>query len=464
MNTKYDVVVIGAGPGGYVAAIRAAQLGLKAAVVEKDEPGGVCLNWGCIPSKNLIHQAEVFESLADMEKVGVAVDRSSLDYSKVHANSRKVVKTLTGGVASLLKKNRVDYIKGEAKITGSREVTVNGREKLTTKNILVATGSRPMAVKGFEFDEKQVLSSTGILAMKELPKSMVILGAGAIGCEFAYVMNSFGVKVTLIEAMDHVLPTEDAEPCALLEKVFKRQGIDVLTKTRATGIKKTAKQVAVSLESADGTRSESKAEKVLVVFGRIPNTEFLGLRRFGVKVGSRGYVETGDYQQTNIPGIYAIGDITRSPALAHVASKEGEIAVEHMAGRTPTEKRVDPDEVPSAIYCEPQVAGFGLREQAAKEAGIKYKKSVFNYPGAGKTIAVGKSDGFVKILTDADTDEILGAHIIGKDATELIHELLLAKHSELLPEDIAGMIHAHPTISEAVMEGMRGIDGKPIHG
>lgn len=464
MKNQYDVVIIGAGPGGYVAAVRAAQLGLKTAVVEKEAPGGVCLNWGCIPSKNLIHQAEVFESLADMESVGVGVDRASLDYGKVQAKSRQVVKTLTGGVASLLKKNKVDYVKGAATITSSREVTVDGKKKLTTKNILVATGSRPMQVPGFEFDEDRVLSSTGILAMTELPKSIVILGAGAIGCEFAYVMNSFGVKVTLVEAMDHILPSEDTEACVLLEKIFKREGISVLTKTRATGLSKTGKQVTVSLEGHKGKATAQKADKVLVVFGRVPNTDTLRLKEAGVKLDQKGYVETGDYLQTSVPGIYAIGDITRTPALAHVASKEGEIAVEHMAGHSPSEKRVDPNTVPSAIYCEPQVAGFGLREEQARQAGIKFKKSVFNYPGAGKTIAVGKPDGFVKVLADAETDEILGAHVIGHNATELIHELLLAKHSELLPEDIASMIHAHPTISEALMETMRGINGKPIHG
>jgi dihydrolipoamide dehydrogenase len=464
MDRQYDVVVIGAGPGGYVAAVRAAQLGLKAAVVEKDQPGGVCLNWGCIPSKNLIQQAEAFESLIHMEQIGVAIDRSSMDYSKVHGNSRKVVKTLTGGVASLLRKNGVDYLHGEARITGGKEITIDGTQKLLAENILVATGSRPLQVKGFEFDEKQVLSSTGILAMDRLPESIVILGGGAIGCEFAYVMNSFGVEVTLAEAMDQLLPSEDDEPCRLLETEFKRQGIDVQTNTRATELKKSDTHVTVIMDAADGRRIERRAEKVLVVFGRTPNTDGLGLQEVGVRLDKRGHVETGDYQQTNIPGIFAIGDITATPALAHVASKEGEIAVEHIAGQTPAEKRVNLDTVPSAIYCEPQVAGFGLREKDAVNAGIKYQKSVFNYAGAGKTVAIGKSAGFVKILTDAETQEILGAHIIGKDATELIHELLLAKHSELLPEDIAGMVHAHPTISEAVMEGMRGIHSKPTHG
>jgi dihydrolipoamide dehydrogenase len=292
---------------------------------------------------------------------------------------------------------------------------------------------------------------------------MVILGAGAIGCEFAFVLNSFGVKVTLVEAMDHILPTEDFETCAVLDKCLRRDGIDVRARTRALGLQKSAKSVSVSLQDSAGKTEVVKAEQVLVVFGRVPNTEGLGLKESGVKLDERGYVEIGDYCQTAAAGIYAIGDITRTPALAHVASKEGEIAVEHMAGH-PCDKSVNPDQVPSAIYCEPQVAGFGLREDTAQAKGIAAKKSVFMYPGAGKTIAVGKPDGLVKVLCDASTDEILGAHIVGHNATELIHELLLAKNSELLPEDIANTIHAHPTISEAIMETMRGINGKPIHG
>jgi len=462
-----DLIVIGAGPGGYCAAIRAAQLGLKTAVVEKDQPGGVCLNWGCIPSKNLIHQAEVYHSMHEMEAVGIIVDRSGLDYAQVQANSREVVKTLTGGVAGLLKKNKVAYHLGSAKITGKGEVTVSGadgEQKLKAKNILVATGSRPMNIPGFEFDEKVVLSSTGILAMKKLPKSIVILGAGAIGCEFAYVMNSFGVDVTLVELAEHILPTEDFETTAILDNSLKRDGITILTGTRATGLTKTARSITVTVEDPEGEEQEIKAEKALVVFGRVPNTEGLGLKEMGVKVDDSGYVNIGDYCQTAAAGIYAIGDITRTPALAHVASKEGEMSVEHMAGHTPSIKSVNADDVPSAIYCEPQVAGFGLREDLAKAEGIKVKKSVFNYAGAGKTIAVGKSIGIVKVLCDEKTDELLGAHIVGHNATELLHELLLVKHCELLPEDVESMIHAHPTISEAIMEAMRGVNGKPIHG
>lgn len=320
-----------------------------------------------------------------------------------------------------------------------------------------------MQVPGFECDEEKVLSSTGILAMEELPSSLVILGGGAIGCEFAYVMSSFGVKVTLVEAMDHLLPTEDREVCAVLENSFKSQGIEVLTATRAGSLKRGPDGVSVTLVTAQGGETVREADLALVVFGRVPNTNDLGLEEIGVELDKRGYVTTGDYNATSVPGVYAIGDITLTPALAHVASREGEITVEHLAGHQPHASKVDPLQVPSAIYCEPQVAGFGLREEQAVENGVKFKKSVFHYPGAGKSIAIGKPEGLVKILCDADTDEILGAHIVGHNATELIHELQLASSAELLPEDIERMIHAHPTLAEAVQEAARGINGKPIH-
>lgn len=462
--SQRDLIIIGAGPGGYVAAVRAAQLGLTTTVVERDAPGGVCLNWGCIPSKNLIHQAEAFNSLSEMEAVGVTVDRASLDYGAVQGKSREVVKTLTGGVAGLLKRNKVEYIRGSAKITGKGQVTIDDGQTITAGNILVATGSRPMAVPGFEYDEQQVLSSSGILALTELPQSLLILGAGAIGCEFAYVMNSFGVRVTLVEAMEHILPTEDFETCAVLDKAFRGSGIDVRVNTRAGKLERNSDGVRATLVAQDGSEESVVASKALVVFGRSPNTEDLGLLEMGVKLDRGGYVTVGDYCQTGAAGIYAIGDITRTPALAHVASTEGELAVEHMAGHKPSRKAVDEQLVPSAIYCEPQVAGFGLREDHALKEGIKVKKSTFAYHGAGKTIAIGKPEGLVKVLCDEKTDEILGAHIVGHNATELLHELLLARSAELLPEDIGDMMHAHPTIAEAVMEVMKGVNGQPIHG
>ncbi len=463
MSEQFDLVVIGAGPGGYVAAVRAAQLGLCVAVVEKEQPGGVCLNWGCIPSKNLIHQAENFRHLAELEEVGVRVDTSSLDYSKVQAKSREVVKTLTGGVAGLLKRNKVEWVAGVATITGRGQVTVDGSRVLQAKNILLATGSRPMEVPGFEFDEDKVLSSTGILALEELPASIVILGAGAIGCEFAFVLNSFGVQVTLVEMADHILPTEDFETCAVLDRCLRRDGIEIYTGARARTLGTTNDGVVVQLENGGGEQT-IEADKALVVFGRLPNTQDLGLQAMGVRLDERGFVEVGEHYQTDSAGIYAIGDITSTPALAHVASREGEIAVEHMAGHAAEQSRVCADEVPSAIYCEPQVAGFGLREDQAISQGIEVKKSTFAYPGAGKTIAVGKPDGLVKVLCDPQTDELLGAHIVGHNATELIHELLLVKSAELLPEDVTHTIHAHPTISEAIMECMLGVNGRPVHG
>jgi dihydrolipoamide dehydrogenase len=276
-------------------------------------------------------------------------------------------------------------------------------------------------------------------------------------------MNSFGVKVTLVEALEHILPTEDFETCAVLERCFQRNGIDVHTSTRAVNLVRDGDAITVNLEGVGGNEIQVTADRVLVVFGRVPNTAGLGLEEAGVETDDRGYVPVRHYCQTVVEGIYAIGDITRTPALAHVASTEGEIAVEHMAGLSPAHKAVDPDVVPSAIYCEPQVAGFGLREDRAIAEGITVKKSIFAYPGAGKTIAVGKPDGLVKVLCDPQSDEILGAHIVGYNATELLHELLLGKTAELLPEDIGGMMHAHPTISEALMEAMKGINGQPIH-
>ena len=461
-DSTLDIVIIGAGPGGYVAAIRAAQLGLSVAVVEMDTPGGVCLNWGCIPSKNLIQQAEDFHVLSAMEKLGVKVDRKGLDYSVVHANSRGAASALVGGVTGLLRKNKVKVVKGRARLAGPGKVAIEGGETLLAKNILIATGSRPMDIKGFEFDEKQVLSSTGILDMKKLPKSLVILGGGAIGCEFAFVMNAFGVEVTVVEMVDHLLPTEDFECAAVLEESFRKSGITVHTGTRATGLKRSAKNVTVALTTPEGDISVT-AEKALVVFGRRPNTEDLGLDTLGIKADERGFIPVGDYNQTSARGVFAIGDVTSTPLLAHVASREGEIAVEYIAGHAGDMKQVDPDSVPSAIYCEPQVAGFGLREDQAKSKGIQIKKSVFPYRGIGKAVAVGKPEGLVKLIADPKTGEILGGHVVGLNATEILHEILLAKTAELLPEDITRMIHAHPTLSEGVMEAALGLDGAPIH-
>ncbi len=458
---EYDVVVIGSGPGGYVAAIRASQLGMKAAVIERDKPGGVCLNIGCIPSKALIHQAELFRSLEDAESLGVKVDRGSFDYRKVFSKSRKAADRLSKGVQSLLRKNEIAYIEGEGRLTTAHEVMVNGERRVTGKNVLIATGSRPREIPGFEIDEEKVISSTGALMLESLPESLAILGAGAIGMEFASIMSAFGVDVTVIEMLPRILPIEDPEVVEVARRSFKRRGIVMHTGAKAESMKRTKTGVELTVSIGDGKKEKVAAEKLLVAVGRAPNSENVGLEDIGIEL-DRGFIEVGDYYQTAVRGVYAIGDVIPTPLLAHVASKEGEIAVEHMAGHDP-EPRLDSHHIPSAVYCEPQIASFGFTEEAAQKEGVPFAKAVFPYRGAGKSVAVEKPDGMVKILYDPKTKEILGAHVVGSDATELIHELLLAKKSELLPEDVATMVHAHPTLSEAVMEAARAAEGWAIH-
>ncbi|MFO8064796.1 MAG: dihydrolipoyl dehydrogenase [Spirochaetia bacterium] len=457
----YDLVVIGSGPGGYVSAIRATQLGMSAAVIERDKPGGVCLNIGCIPSKALIHQAEIFRQGTDLEAIGVSVDRSGLDYSKVFKKSRNAAQRLSKGVKSLLKKNTVDYIEGAARVTGAHEVTVGGSKKVTGGNILVATGSRPKIVPGFEFDGKQVLSSDDALMLEKLPESLLVLGAGYIGMEFAHIMSSFGVEVTVVEMLDQVLPASDAEAAGVIHSEFKRRGVKMLTGAKASAMEKSEDGVSLTVEDGSGKTQKLSADLLLVAVGRSPNTEDLGLEEHGVEL-EKGFIQTGDYYRTNVESIFAIGDVLASPQLAHVAMKEGEIAVEHMAGQA-VEKRLPADHIPGAIYTEPQMASFGPTEEKLKADGASYRKAVFPYRGAGKAVAIEQPEGMVKILYDPETKEMLAAHVVGSDATELIHELLLGKRSELLPEDIATMVHAHPTLSEAVMEAARDVEGWVIH-
>jgi dihydrolipoamide dehydrogenase len=457
----YDVLIIGSGPGGYVAGIRAAQLGLKAAVIERDKVGGVCLNVGCIPSKALIHQAELYRSLPELKALGISIDTKGFDYKGVFDKSRKAADTLSKGVQFLLKKYKAELIMGDAVLSGKNEVSLKGGKKLTAKSIVIATGSRPKIIPGFEFDEKQVLSSTGALMLTKLPKKALILGAGAIGVEFAHVWNAFGVEVHLVEMMDTILPLEDAEAVQVLARAFQKRGIQMSTSTKAVSLAKTAAGVSMVLEEKGGTRKTVEADIVLVAIGRTCNTDGIGLEKVGITL-ERGFIPVGDYNQTRVPGIYAIGDVVSTPLLAHVAFKEAEMVAEHLAGKSPA-PRLDPLSIPGATYCEPQVASFGLTEGKAKEKGVAFAKASFPYRGAGKSVAIEQSEGFVKVIYDPKTLEILGAHVVGADATELIHELLLARSSELLPEDIANMIHAHPTLSEAVQESMRAVEGWNIH-
>lgn len=463
MSSKYnyDIIIIGSGPGGYVAAIRAAQLKLSVAVIEKEKMGGVCLNVGCIPSKSLIHQAELYRSAVSLERMGISVDRSTFDFARVHAQSRSAADTLSKGVSYLLKKNGVTVIAGTGKLLAPHEVSVNDEKTITGRDIIIATGSRPRQIPGFTFDEKTVLSSTGALMLEELPKKMVILGGGAIGIEFAHILNSFGVDVHIVEMLDRILPLEDDEVTTILKKSLEKRGIKIATSTKARSMTTTPAGVEVTTESASGVQQVLAVDKLLVVVGRAPNTDGIGLEACGIST-ERGCIPVGDYGLTSAEGVYAIGDIVATPQLAHVASKEGEIAVEHIAGLSPA-PRINLNAVPGAIYSEPQIAGFGFTERSAKEQSIAYVKASFPYRGAGKSVAIEAPEGLVKIITAPETHEILGAHIVGAQATELLHELLLAKNAELLPEDIAGMIHAHPTLSEAVMEAARAVEGWAIH-
>ncbi|MCK5075282.1 MAG: FAD-dependent oxidoreductase, partial [Calditrichia bacterium] len=346
-------------------------------------------------------------------------------------------------------------------ITGENEVSLSTGEKLNGKNIMIATGSRPIEIPGFEFDGEKILSSDHALMLEKLPKKAVILGAGAIGAEFSHIWNGFGVEVHLVELLDQVLPLEDTEIAPVVERAFKKRGIKVHTSSKATAVTKNKDGVVVTIEDKNGKTGEIEADVLLVVVGRKPNTENIGLENVGIAT-ERGFIEVKDYYATSVSNIFAIGDVVASPLLAHVASKEAEIAIEFMAGHK-TIAKIDPNTIPGAVYCEPQVASFGLTEKQCKEQEIEYKKVTFPYRGAGKSVAIGKSEGMVKVIYNPETKELFGCHIVGAEATELIHELLLAKTSELLPEDIATMIHAHPTLSETLMEVMRAVEGWVIH-
>jgi len=467
----FDVVILGAGPGGYVAGIRAAQLGLSAAVVEKDSPGGVCLNIGCIPSKSLIHQASLYyEGKALLARVGAKVDVSGFEYSKVWQSSRLAADRLSKGVQFLLKKNKVELVKGFGVLSDSNSIIVdNGGEKeiLHGKALILATGSRPRSLPGFQIDEKMVLSSTGLLMSESLPSSITILGAGAIGMEFAYVLRAFGADVTVVELLDQVLPLEDAESAKIVEKAFLSRGVKIHTSAKAEKVSAVGGKAEMSVMLKDRSAAVFSAEKALVSVGRAPNTENIGLESLGVRM-TRGYIETGDFYETSAAGIYAIGDITTQPQLAHVASKAGEIAAEHIAhllkgSPESRERRINPYTIPSAVYCEPEVASFGLSEKKAKDMGIRIEIARFPYRGIGKAVATEVPEGQVKLLFAPDTWAILGASIVGAGATDTIHELLLASSAELTLEEVAEMIHAHPTLSEGIMEVAKAGLGRAIH-
>ncbi|MCD6460636.1 dihydrolipoyl dehydrogenase [bacterium] len=459
----YDVFIIGAGPGGYVAALRATKLGLKTGLAEKNRLGGVCLNEGCIPSKSLISQANIYKNCLDAKYMGITADFTSFDYSKVFKKSRLAVDRLSKGIGFLLKNNKIDVFDGKAELVGENTVLLkNGKDKkITAKNIILATGSSPREIKNFIFDEDKILSSTGTLMMDKLPTRIGILGSGAIGIEFAHIMNSFGVEVHLIELLGRILPLEDEDVSKTLHNSFTRRGIKIYLSHKAYSFEILKnKAVSLNLES-NGIRKNIVVDKLLAAVGRKPNIDAIGLEKVGVET-EKGFVKVGDYYTTNVKSIYAIGDIVNTAQLAHTASKEAEIAVNHIAG-IKTEKFIDEKTIPSTVYCEPQVASFGRTQQYLRENKISYEKSQINYRGLGKAVAAGKTDGFVKVLYNKKSKKILGVHIIGAEATELIHELLICVSGEISTGILADTVFAHPTFSEIIIETMKNIEGAAVH-
>ena len=463
MEQTYDVTIIGAGPGGYVAAIRAAQLGLKVALVEKEHLGGVCVNWGCIPTKALLRNAEVISLLRRGKEFGFAVTGFEADYGAAVDRSRKVARRLVKGVASLMRKNGVEVIEGRGALKSPDvvEVALNagGTRTLQTHNVIVATGGRAQTIPGITPDGERVLTYREAIVLREVPRSVVIVGAGPIGMEFAHIWHTYGAEVAIVEMLPHALPLEDEEVSKEIERAFKRRKVQLLTSTRVQGIETTTDGVRVSVTGEQGEQV-LEAERALVAIGVRPNSEELGLEEIGVRV-ERGYAVVDDHLRTDAPGVYGIGDVTGKLPLAHVASAQGIVAIETIAGvETVT---LDYEAMPRCTYCQPQAASFGLTEPQAVERGYEVQVGRFPFRANGKALGLGDYDGFVKIVADATSGEILGAHLVGPEVTELLPELVLACHWELTPEEIARSVHAHPTLSEALMEAAHGVFGKAIH-
>jgi dihydrolipoamide dehydrogenase len=462
--THYDVVVLGAGPGGYVAAIRAAQLGLNTAIVEPKYWGGVCLNVGCIPSKSLLRNAELAHIFTKEAKTfGISGD-VSFDYGSAFERSRKVADGRVAGVHFLMKKNKITEIQGRGAFTDANTLSVElndgGTETVTFDNAIIATGSRTRLVPGTELSENVVTYEEQILA-KELPKKIVIAGAGAIGMEFGYVMSNYGVDVTIVEFLPRALPNEDAEVSKEIEKQFKKLGVKILTGTKVESISDEGGEVTVTI-SKDGKTEELKADKVLQSIGFIPNVEGIGLDKAGVKLTERKAIEIDDYMHTSVPHIYAIGDVTMKLQLAHVAEAQGVVAAETIAGAE-TLALGDYRMLPRATFCQPQVASFGLTEEQAREEGYDVKVAKFPFTANGKAHGLGEPGGFVKLIADAKYGELLGGHLIGHDVSELLPELTLAQKWDLTVNELARNVHTHPTLSEALQECFHGLAGHMIN-
>ncbi len=454
----YGLVVIGSGPGGYHAAIRAAQLGLKVAVVERGPIGGVCLNVGCIPTKALLHVAAALREGVHANDFGVSFGEPNVDLKQVERWKSGIVAKLSGGVKQLLKGNGVTTLEGTATVVDANTLEVDG-ERVTFEKLIVATGSRPIELPGFESDGERVVDSTGALLVAEVPKRFMTLGGSAIGLEFADVYAALGSEVTVVELMDEIVPTADPDVAKELRRSFEKRGVTIKTGTKAVSRRVTDDGVEVTLETEDGGNETVTVDKLLVAVGRLPNGAGLGLEGIGVTVDERGFVPVNDHLQTNVPHVYAIGDVARAPLLAHKAMKEGLVAAEHAAGQPSAYDTL----VPNVIYTSPELASVGMTEAEAKAAGFEVRVGVFKLPALGRAMTLGVKEGLVKLVGDAETDLLLGFHMVGPGAGDIVSEATLALEMGATIEDLALTQHAHPTIAEAVMEAAEVAHGKAVH-
>lgn len=463
MDKNYDLIVIGSGPGGYVAAIRASQLGLKTAVVEKENLGGICLNWGCIPTKALLKSAEVMDYFSHASDYGFHVGDVKVDFSAIIKRSRDVADGMSRGIQFLFRKNRIQVLKGYGKLVKPGEVQVtydNGASEIfSASHIIVATGGRSRSLPGMEIDEQRIIGYRKAMTLPNLPKTMLVMGSGAIGTEFAYFYNSIGTKVTIIEYMDRIIPAEDEDISKQLMRVFKKNGIEILTSSKVVEVHKQENGVKAKIETPTGILN-LEGDVLLSAVGVVANLEEIGLDKLGVAT-ENGKIKVNDFYQTNIAGIYAIGDIVHGPALAHKASAEGIICVEKIAGHDP--EPLDYNNIPNCVYCQPEVASVGYTEQKAIAEGYQIKVGKFPFTASGKASAAGKKEGFVKVIFDAKYGEFLGAHMLGSNVTEMIAEVVVAKKLETTGHEIIKSVHPHPTMSEAVMEAAADAYGEVIH-
>ncbi len=461
-ESSFDVLIIGGGPGGYVAAIRSAQLGFKTAVVERAHLGGICLNWGCIPTKALLRSAEIYHYMQHAKDYGLSASNVSFDATAVVARSRAVSKQLNGGVGFLMKKNKITVIDGEARIAKPGTVTVTGKGAGTyqAKHIIVATGARPRVLPGIEPDKKLVWTYFEAMVPEKMPKSLLVVGSGAIGIEFASFYRTMGTDVTVVEVLPQILPVEDDEVAAFARKRFEKQGIKVMTGAKVTKLEKKSDSVVATIDDGKGKTQTLEVERVISAVGVVGNIENLGLEALGVKT-DRGTIVTDSYGKTNVAGIYAIGDVAGPPMLAHKAEHEGVICVEAIKGLKP--HAMEKNRIPGCTYCHPQIASVGLTEKKAKEQGREIRVGRFPFMGNGKAIALGETEGFVKTIFDKKTGELLGAHMIGAEVTELIQGFVIAMNCETTEEELIHAVFPHPTLSEMMHESVMDAYGRVVH-